>query len=819
MLAGAKAYLGVSGRSKQSSSTMSRTLSEPVLHAPVTPKTPRDKIKVSSRDKTRTPTHGSGYDDSPGNEGSSSRLASIEMSPDPQTPRAKQKIRRASNGFAGSSPRETSRGEAVSISDSDFAVSPSTSKPRRRAASVGPLDDVAKERGRKVREESREKKKTRHASSGPLERRTKRTPKTPVTAKHGSLRQLNDHLGDLELPLEGDIQELSDSQKLRTTVDGEGRIRRVRKSNGNLSDDDDGKSKYSTSSKRSKVSTKSSKSKKSVSKTKDKVDGKEKTRSTSREAKRSSEGSERSSRSTRKVDASDALDRRAGKRGITTDDKSDRKLRSSLESLDNENRRSGSARSVVSAGNLISKRGSTSYDDGFMSVTDAKSYANGEDEVARLNKKVIELSQEILNIQFAAQSEAAKMKKELREEKLELQRCQTERRELRTQLRERDILVDESDRRIKALEKAIESQLDKVDDLEEELRRANEEIFDLEGKLGGMEQVLAESSAIETTALQKEKDFREKREERMERRLEERERELEERERKLREERDAMVHNGDSQQNMEQLEQDNRMLLKTLNRERAEAMDKLNEKDEEVKGLQKELKVAKMRSYSRMGDTTSNESVAKLMEDNAELQRRFDEETDQLNTALKIKDDLIASLDEQLKNIGSSVNANGSSGDKVLLTEIESLKADLLVMRSKWEGAQRRNQLLEDDVDHWKSVNCNLEDELADWKTQVAEWRSKYEDMLDAEGGNDMDTHVSEPTTKLPFMMKRDQSAAQLAMGRRDDEEDNNTTVSEPATSIANLWSKLTTPTPKRNVLTTMNSESVREVLARTTFH
>lgn len=771
LLAGAKAYLGVSSRPKQSSSSMPGTLSEDALHAPVTPKTPREKVKVSSRERSRKQVNSSSpNDDSPGNEGSSSRLASIEMSPDPQTPRAKQKIRRASNSLTGSSPRE-SRRETVSVSDSDFAVSPSSSKPRRRAASAGPLDDVAKDRGRRVRDESKEKKKTRNASSGPLERRGKRPPKTPMSTKHGSLRQLNDHLGDLELPLEGNEGELSDSAKLRTTVDGEGRIRRVKKSNGQVSDDEDGKSKYSNSSRRSKVSTKSTKSKKSVSKTKDKVDGKDRTRSTSGEPKRSSDGSDRSSRSTRKADTGEASERRAGKRSITTEEKSERSLRPSLESLDTETKKSGSGRSIGSSGYASSKkeRVSNSYDDGFKVLGEIRSDGNGDDEVAWLNKRVIELSQQILDIQFDAQSEAAKMKKELRDEKLELQRCQTERRELRAQLRERDILVDESDRRIKALEKAVESQLDKVDDLEEELRRANEEIFDLEGKLGGMEQVLAESSAIETTALQKEKDFREKREERMERRLEERERELEERERQLRDERNAMIHHGDSQRNIEQLEQDNRMLLKTLNRERAEAMDKLNEKEEEVKRLQKELKVARMRSYSRISDTRSNESLAKLLEDNAELQRRFDEETDQLNTALKVKDDRIASLEEQLKNVNSSGNVTGSGGDKVLLTEIESLKADLLVMRSKWEGAQRRNQLLEEDVDHWKSVNCSLEDELADWKSQVANWRSKYEDMRDAEGGYDMHTHVSEPTTLLPFMMKRDQSAAQLAIGRRDE--------------------------------------------------
>ncbi len=834
MLAGARAYLGGNGKAKDVA--ISKALSEPALHAPVTPKTPRGKIRTSSRSKSRTSSEKSLIEEDSPKEGEQlARRKKSDPSLDPQTPRAKQKIRRASIGLMNS-PNDLLVRDSGSVSDSVFAVSPSTKKSKRRATSVGPLEDVKRrtsssgERDRKSRSESKEKekekKKTRHHSNGPLERRSKRSSRTPTTTRHPSLSSLKSELSDLPLPIEEKLREPSDNSSLsksRMTVDGEGRIRRVKKSSASGSDEEDGKSKYSSSSKRSKLS---SKSKKTSTKTKDRGPAKESLRATrmgssDSDMGRSSEGSERGSRSSRRTDAPEVSERRAGKRSIVVDEAPDSILHiPSGDSDYNDGQQAELEESSRGRSNRISTSDEVTFEthDAFMNFAEATSRVNTDEDVAQLNKKVMELNEEILKIQFAAQSEAAKMRKELREEKLELQRSQTERRELRAQLRERDQMIDESFRRIQALEKAVESQLDKVDDLEEELRRANEEIFDLEGKLGDMEQVLAESSAIETTALQKEKDFGEKREERMERRLEEREKDLEERERKLREERNSMVKNGQSQRNMEQLEQDNRMLLKTLNRERAEAADKLKEKEEESNRLEKELKVAKMRSYSHISHGSTDGTITSLLEKNADLQRRFDEKTDQLSEALKKKDDRISSLEEKLKNVIGPSDMNGSSGDNVLMTEIESLKVDLLVARNNLEGAQRRNQLLEDDIDHWKSVNCKLEDELAEWKTQVANWRSKYEDAIDLEGEEDTATHVSAPNI-LPFMLKRDQSVANVALGRQEDDDDAKTTVSEPATSIANLWSKLTTPTAKRKTVANINAETVQEVLARTTFH
>lgn len=570
------------------------------------------------------------------------------------------------------------------------------------------------------------------------------------------------------------------------------------------------------------MSSKSTGTKKSVTKKSKEKDAKKKLRSpkpnsSSSELGYGSDHSEKSNRTERSARSS----RRAGKRigSVLVDDASEQA--SNLPSLDLLEPDNGQPLSEVENARQQQKASAieNGFDDSFertvrekLQESAALATADLEEEVARLNKKIVELNEENLKAQFAAQSEAAKLRKELREEKLELQRSQTERRELRAELRERDVIIDESDRKIQALEKAVESQLDKVDDLEEELRRANEEIFDMEAKLGDMGRVLADSSAVETNALQKEKDFDEKRQERMERRLEEREMELEKRERKLREEREAMVKESQPRREIEQLEQDNRMLLKALNRERAEGGDKAKERDEEIKSLRQELKLAKMASYMQVENGSTDDTIAKLLQDNVDLQQKLDEEKDSASAAMTKKDEKIASLEEELERCGNAGETNGMGDKDALLREIDTLKGDFLVMKSKLEGSQRRNQLLEEDIDHWKSVNCNLEDEVADLKSQLVTWRARYEDL---DGPSDVGTHVSESNASQ-FMPKGGPSAAQMAMVRKDDDDDHYSTVSEPASSIANLWSKLTTPTSKRK---TLDSDSVKEVIARTTFH
>lgn len=852
LLAGAKAYFG-SERSKKGtdshnaspSSLLSKAPSESTLQStPGTPKLSAEgkKIRKVKRismddeaarkiDKHSRRSQGSTADASSSFEG---------PPPSPQTPRSKQKIRRAT--AEGRRPSIGAPGVAGSVDDTEMAVSPTTTKTKKtkRRKSLGAMSDRLQaeedeeDRGRSSRSSSKVKKKERNRSAGPEIRESKRhdgllSPQyrpSSKSSRQGNVNDLLDHLDQSAASLDDGSQR----GKSRATVDDAGRIRRVKKKSSKEDDDDhsdndgdDGKSRQSGSSKRSKGSGKSLGSKKSSSskKARDKVDSKRKLLASPRPQAieenhdQRSEYSEQSGR-VRRADVSQRSERRAGRRTVSADDVSNNLGRSlpALGSWEEGGYNQPAPPGTVLSKSFRSHASEITTDTASQSIEFAglptppnssivEGNANLYKQIEKLEKKIVELNEEHLKAQFAAQSEAAKLRKEVREEKLELQRIQTERRELRSELRERDMIIDESDRKIQALEKAVESQLDKVDDLEEELRRANDELFYMEEKLSQMENLLANSSAAETAALGKEQALDDRRQERMERRLVERERALEARENKLREERDAIVKQGLPQRKIEQLEQDNRMLLKALNLEKAEAAEKLKQKDDDVKKLQNILKM----SQTRNGSSDDDSAISKLMKENMELKQRLAAAEEKANaTARSSKGDGV--------NGASTVNGNGGAhGDGELARQLEATKAEADVMKSKFEAAQRRNQLLEEDIDHWKSVNCNLEDELVDWKSQAANWRAKYEDVVDPgqlEGDDDPEPNI------LPYSMQRD--TARTGRGTRGDD-DHVSVTSEPGNSIANLWSKLTTPSAKKATLDGMNSESVREVLARSTFH
>jgi chromosome segregation ATPase len=685
------------------------------------------------------------------------------------------------------------------MGEMDLASSPSKpTKSKIRSSSVGPLDGVKVRTARSdeksamglaTRSSRTKSKRVRSTSEGPLLKvRAKKSPPSP----NSSQARL-----DGPIPQETFL-ELSGTtapDRPRKTVNSDGKIRRTPKTKS-LSDDSsdiDSKSKCSASS-RSRRSSKDSVKGLSSRKSKDKSDVRKKI------SKSKSDG------------------------GLKGASRSDDTIVSSRRTKNSEPRPAGSERrtgrrsdpSVDRVSNETALEDSVTAD--MLDVSLGKKPTDLEDEIARLNKKIIEINEENLKVQFAAQAEAAKLRKEVREGKLELQRSQTQRRELRAELKERDLTIDESDRKIRALEKAVESQLDTVDDLEEELRRVNTDLFDMEEKLGDMERLLAESSAIETTVLQKEKDLGDKRSERMARRLEERESALEKRERTLRQDLEALRNNQQPEREIERLEQDNRMLLNALNMEREESAGKVLAALEEVKRLENELKSARVKSYSTIGGS-SDEKLAKLLTENGELQRRLGQEMEEASLAIQQKDKVLALLQEQnCEHVGSS-NGGGTG----LTAEMEALKADLLVLQSKLEGSLRRNQLLEDDIDHWKSVNCRLEDDLTELKSQVGHWRSKCQEL---EG--DVSSVASGPafggglpySTSTGSLHRAAPSLASKALGVReddgDDDVDHMSTISEPTNKIANFWSILRSPQARKQ---TLDSDLVEEVVARTTFH
>ena len=407
-----------------------------------------------------------------------------------------------------------------------------------------------------------------------------------------------------------------------------------------------------------------------------------------------------------------------------------------------------------------------------------------QERLEGLQEKIVALKQQ----QLDAQSEAMKLNKEKRELKLELQRSQTDGRELRAELRERDLMIKESDNRIEALEKAVESQLDKVDDLEDELRRANEEVFTLEDKLQHMEAVLAESEAnVEGNGAAREKDFEAKRHERLERRLEEKEKELEARERKLRREQAKGGGGGGSSKEVEQLEQDNRMLLKALNREKDEAANLASAKDSEIERLKN--KIERMH-----GGEGYSESAA----DNEKRIEQLEMDKVKVTSALKKKDDDLAHMEKEIRKLKDALNSQGGGDDYELKRDLETFKSEAAVLKSRYEGAQRQNRMLEDDIEHWKSVNFTLEDELAEWKARAARYREKAEG---SRGGR-----------------SAGRSAAQMAMSRSNDSDDEEQKDGQNA--ISNLWSGLSALTTGTSRRPTMSSSSdMDDIISRATFH
>eukprot|EP00934_Nitzschia_sp_Nitz4_P005278 Nitzschia sp. Nitz4//scaffold14_size191712//36133//38490//NITZ4_001703-RA/size191712-processed-gene-0.260-mRNA-1//1//CDS//3329536867//5268//frame0 len=770
LLQGARAMLG-------------RASSNPKLDAPETPKTHKSK-KVSSDESLNT----SRRSKSP----VKNRTALRE--PDcPSTPQANRKVRRNSLGGSGHRNSETT----TTLNDSEQKVSPtpsSKSKSKRRKSLGAMVSDDTSSKSRSLKSPKPKKKSSRDSASSESKKTPLKGSSNHKVELNGSMNDLLVHLGDEPLPEHRSTKKKREpsSPKSRSTVDRDGRIRRVKKkSDGNDSDGEDAKS---TSSKRSKGSVKSLGSKK-VKKVRDKVKVPRRASLAAvvpspRAMGNDSEHSDRGNRVSRADVSARSSERRAGRRVLSLDGAGN--LASPLPD----------AKSLISHTSEITTDTNSLSNVEFSSLTSPTNDINKLTDqelrvrVVELEKQLTNVKEEHLKAQFDAQTEAAKLRKDLREEKLELQRSQTERRELRAELKEREALLDLSDRKIEALEKAVESQLDKVDDLEEELRRANEEVFYMEEKLAQAELDLVDSSAAEVQGREKELALGDELRERTERRLVERERALEAREKKLREERDAMLLSSQPQRDVDRLEQDNRMLLKALNREKEEAAEKQQHMQKTIDELKNTLVMSK---------NGSDGGLAELLQEKLALQEELDavrEEAREKATAVE-------------NNSGSPrAGMNGGSYDES--RELEAVKAELEVLKSKNEASQRRNQLLEEDIDHWKSVNCNLEDELVEWKSQANNWRAKYENVADAEHLDDSQDLAS---GMLPYHVPRGDS--QSVKDHRDMEE-TASVASEPANSIASLWSKLTTPSSRRPSMSSqqgMDPEAVRAVLARSTFH
>jgi hypothetical protein len=327
-----------------------------------------------------------------------------------------------------------------------------------------------------------------------------------------------------------------------------------------------------------------------------------------------------------------------------------------------------------------------------------------------LQKEIDSLQEELLAIKeerSAGLEETSRAKKELRERNLELQKMQMERGELRTAIRDRDQLMKQKDCQIAALEKAVESQLDKVDDLEEEIHRAYKEIDHLEMRIADLTEMQDKSS-------------------------------------------------NDSAVPCRSLEQP----------------DKIG------------------------NDQVGSEAVVeRLLQQNKILQRSLDKQAEDADSIILAKDQEIKDLKTQLRQLTSGAVV-AQDIDTLYETDnrlLDTAKAEAQVMKSRWEGAQWRNKILEKDIEPRKTTNCALEDDIGHMKAEVMMWKARYENSISNNGGG------SSPQAK---------TAADVCLRRTHDDDDEDDMSASQGSSIASLWSKFRST----NSLRSLNSSLHRSV-------
>merc|ERR1712146_655420 len=77
------------------------------------------------------------------------------------------------------------------------------------------------------------------------------------------------------------------------------------------------------------------------------------------------------------------------------------------------------------------------------------------------------------------------------------------------------------------------------------------------------------------------------------------------------------------------------------------------------------------------------------------------------------KNDTIALLESKLQKASQE-------NDGTLRRSLEKSRSEQTILQSKYEGAKQRNRILDEEVEHYKSVNCQLEDDVADWKERAS---------------------------------------------------------------------------------------------------
>jgi hypothetical protein len=181
---------------------------------------------------------------------------------------------------------------------------------------------------------------------------------------------------------------------------------------------------------------------------------------------------------------------------------------------------------------------------------------------------------------------------------------------------------------------------------------------------------------------------------------------------------------------------------------------------------------------------------------------------EKLQASLREKDAKIEALEKEMQRLE---NGGGAKDGEESLDDVVALKRDLRAshaeaqaMKSKYEGSQERNVTLDDEVQHWKSQSFNMEDELAEVRTQLNYWMAKYEDVVGA--SDSAKAQLSAPSQRPQYghahslrdLSLLDTFPSELGTYDLDGSEHREEQATEGG-GIGGLWKKLTTPagTPK----------------------
>jgi hypothetical protein len=320
--------------------------------------------------------------------------------------------------------------------------------------------------------------------------------------------------------------------------------------------------------------------------------------------------------------------------------------------------------------------------------------------------------------QSQERAEYANTAKELAQARIDYTKSLNDARELRADLDGADAALEEKDRKIASLTQAVESQIEKIDDLEFKLDRGEDDIKNLEDELIAMEDelLLYRSAAAKDDDDDPTKNHLKTVRDDMERKLkEEREQRLEEKQKKL----DEKLREFEEERERH-LEKEKRRVLEEAERQ---LKDKSKQKEREEERQKMDDKI--------------NQRLKELEDDNSALQARLKSEQLDSSVKLKKKEEALASLQMDMAKIKVDLANRDSDPDSIntLKEEVANLKAEAEYIALDLEDAQKHNAMLQEEIEDLQSVQAVLRTEMqkllseaTDSKRQVAEWKRKSDE-------------------------------------------------------------------------------------------